>query len=75
MGISHIMLKVKELASSKAFYTAALTPLGYKVSMEFPGMVALASRPPAILTFGSSPLTAKRLRVSIWRFMGIMWRR
>lgn len=40
MGVSHIMLKVKDLASSKAFFTAALAPLGYKVGIEFPGMVA-----------------------------------
>lgn len=33
--IDHLILKVRDLAKSKAFYQAALEPLGYKVTMEF----------------------------------------
>ena len=34
--IDHIGINVSDLAKSKAFYQAALAPLGYKVRMEFP---------------------------------------
>jgi catechol 2,3-dioxygenase-like lactoylglutathione lyase family enzyme len=33
--IDHIVVKVKSFAKSKAFYEAALKPLGYRVAMEF----------------------------------------
>lgn len=34
--LDHIGLNVSDFARSKAFYTAALQPLGIKVQMEFP---------------------------------------
>src|SRR5512137_1190692 len=34
--IDHVTLRVRDLAAAKAFYAAALAPLGYKVGMEFP---------------------------------------
>lgn len=34
--IEHIGLHVKDVAKSKAFYSAALAPLGYKVLKEYP---------------------------------------
>jgi catechol 2,3-dioxygenase-like lactoylglutathione lyase family enzyme len=34
--IDHLTLRVRDLAAAKAFYAAALAPLGYKVGMEFP---------------------------------------
>jgi len=34
--LDHIALKVKDFKKSRAFYEAALKPLGYKVLMEFP---------------------------------------
>ena len=34
--IDHIGINVSDVAKSKAFYQAALAPLGYKVRMEFP---------------------------------------
>lgn len=41
--IDHISLNVSNLAASKAFYVAALAPLGYGVLMEFPGVVGLGA--------------------------------
>lgn len=37
--IDHTGLNVSEFGKSKAFYTAALAPLGYQVMMEFPATV------------------------------------
>jgi catechol 2,3-dioxygenase-like lactoylglutathione lyase family enzyme len=34
--IDHVTLRVRDLAAAKAFYTAALAPLGYALGMEFP---------------------------------------
>ena len=34
--LDHISLSVSDLAEAKAFYAAALTPLGFTVMMEFP---------------------------------------
>jgi catechol 2,3-dioxygenase-like lactoylglutathione lyase family enzyme len=34
--IDHITLRVRDLAAAKAFYAAALAPLGYRVAVEFP---------------------------------------
>ncbi len=34
--IDHVTLRVRDLAAAKAFYLAALAPLGYKLGMEFP---------------------------------------
>lgn len=41
--IDHISLKVRDLARSKAFYEAALAPLGYAVIMEFGVTVGLGA--------------------------------
>jgi catechol 2,3-dioxygenase-like lactoylglutathione lyase family enzyme len=38
-GLDHTSLSVSDLARSKAFYTAALKPLGISVLMEFPKAV------------------------------------
>jgi catechol 2,3-dioxygenase-like lactoylglutathione lyase family enzyme len=35
--IDHVSLHVADLEKSKAFYTAALAPLGYTVIVEYPG--------------------------------------
>ena len=37
--IDHTGVKVSDLAKSKAFYRAALAPLGYRLLMEFPAEV------------------------------------
>jgi catechol 2,3-dioxygenase-like lactoylglutathione lyase family enzyme len=34
--IDHVTLRVRDLAAAKAFYLAALAPLGYRLGMEFP---------------------------------------
>lgn len=39
--IDHLSLRVRDLDKSKAFYAAALAPLGYTVMMEFPGVAGL----------------------------------
>jgi catechol 2,3-dioxygenase-like lactoylglutathione lyase family enzyme len=41
--IDHLSLRVKDIAAAKAFYTAALKPLGYEVVMEFPGAIGLGA--------------------------------
>ncbi|MDC0741996.1 VOC family protein [Polyangium mundeleinium] len=42
--IDHISIGVRDLEKSKAFYAAALAPLGYAVMMEFPGVVGLGEK-------------------------------
>jgi catechol 2,3-dioxygenase-like lactoylglutathione lyase family enzyme len=41
--IDHAMIRVKDLKKSRAFYTAALEPLGYRPAHEFPGAIGFAS--------------------------------
>jgi catechol 2,3-dioxygenase-like lactoylglutathione lyase family enzyme len=41
--IDHVSLRVSDLERSKRFYAAALTPLGYRVLMEFPGVAGLGA--------------------------------
>ena len=41
--IDHVGLSVSDLAASRAFYAAALAPLGIVPVMEFPGAVGLGS--------------------------------
>ncbi|KAF6757926.1 glyoxalase/bleomycin resistance protein/dioxygenase [Ephemerocybe angulata] len=35
MPVSHVAIRVSDIASSKAFYDAALAPLGTKIAMSF----------------------------------------
>ena len=39
--LDHVGLAVSDLAAARAFYAAALEPLGLGVVMEFPGVMAL----------------------------------
>jgi catechol 2,3-dioxygenase-like lactoylglutathione lyase family enzyme len=39
--LDHVGLAVSDLAAARAFYVAALEPLGFGVVMEFPGVIAL----------------------------------
>jgi catechol 2,3-dioxygenase-like lactoylglutathione lyase family enzyme len=39
--IDHVTLRVRDLAAAKAFYAAALAPLGYQVGKEFPEAIGL----------------------------------
>ncbi len=43
--IDHIGMSVTDVATSKAFYTSALAPLGYAVIMEFAGDVGFGVPP------------------------------
>jgi len=60
--IDHIALRVADAAASRAFYEAALAPLGFAVVMEVPGMpgagFGLAAKPTFWVTPGppSGPL-------------------
>ncbi len=38
--LDHVSLPVRDIVLSKAFYAAALAPLGYAVLMDFPGQAA-----------------------------------
>jgi catechol 2,3-dioxygenase-like lactoylglutathione lyase family enzyme len=42
--IDHVSIRVSDFARSRAFYVAALAPLGYGVIMEFEGGVGLGSQ-------------------------------
>ncbi|KAF6758064.1 glyoxalase/bleomycin resistance protein/dioxygenase [Ephemerocybe angulata] len=46
MPISHLGIRVSNIASSKAFYDAALAPLGTKVAMTFQEGKVLGYGPP-----------------------------
>jgi catechol 2,3-dioxygenase-like lactoylglutathione lyase family enzyme len=43
MAIDHMGIGVSDLAASRAFYEAALAPLGYEVLREFDGGVGLGT--------------------------------
>ena len=42
--IDHVGLNVSDVARSKAFYAAALEPLGYEVIMEFDGAAGFGAK-------------------------------
>jgi catechol 2,3-dioxygenase-like lactoylglutathione lyase family enzyme len=44
--LDHLTLKVRDLEKAKAFYTAALRPLGYSVVMEFGEFAGLGAGKP-----------------------------
>ena len=43
--IDHLTLRVRDYEKSKAFYAAALKPLGYELLMEFEGFAGLGVKP------------------------------
>jgi catechol 2,3-dioxygenase-like lactoylglutathione lyase family enzyme len=43
MAIDHVTIRVKDVAKAKAFYAAALAPVGYSVLMEFDGFCGLGA--------------------------------
>lgn len=51
--IDHMSLRVRDLEKSKAFYLAALAPLGYTAVMEFPGVVGFGEGGKADFWIGS----------------------
>ena len=48
--IDHVSIKVKDVEQAKAFYEAALAPLGYARGIEYPGGMQLlvAGEPGAV---------------------------
>lgn len=44
----HVTLKVADLAASRAFYLAALGPLGFEAKVEFPGVAGLGATGPCL---------------------------
>jgi catechol 2,3-dioxygenase-like lactoylglutathione lyase family enzyme len=44
MPIAHISLPVRDLQASKAFYLAALAPLGYGVFKEFESVIGMGPK-------------------------------
>ncbi len=44
--LDHLTVKVRDADQSKAFYVAALGPLGYRVKMEYPGGAGLGAEHP-----------------------------
>ncbi len=43
--IDHVSIYVDDLDAAKAFYVAAVAPLGYTLLMEFPGAIGLGVAP------------------------------
>ena len=44
--LDHLTVKVRDADKSKAFYVAALKPLGYSLKMEYPGGAGLGAEHP-----------------------------
>ncbi len=67
--IDHMTLTVRDLARSKAFYSGALAPLGYRVLMEFDGMCGLgaAGKPDFWLKEGNPPTTPQHIAFTAGR--------
>jgi len=56
--IDHLALGVSDLAASRAFYEAALAPLGYEVVMEWEDRVAFGPTARPIFFLGPGATTA-----------------
>jgi catechol 2,3-dioxygenase-like lactoylglutathione lyase family enzyme len=66
MAIDHVTVKVKDLEKLKAFYAAALKPLGYAVIMEFEDrFVGLGVGGKPDLWLGKAPETSPPAHVAI----------
>jgi len=63
--IDHIGVGVRDLARSRAFYEAALAPLGYAVLAEFPGAIGMGrnAKPDLWLAEGP-PLAATHIAIA-----------
>lgn len=61
--IDHMTLRVRDYEQSKAFYLAALLPLGYAMVMEFPSMAGLgvAGKPDLWLAAQEKPQSTMHL--------------
>jgi len=63
--IDHLTLKVRDLARSKAFFAAALAPLGYEVLMEFPGMLGMGADKKPDLWLSQDPENARPTHLAL----------
>jgi catechol 2,3-dioxygenase-like lactoylglutathione lyase family enzyme len=62
--IDHLALGVSDLAVSRAFYEAALAPLGFAVVMEWEGRVAFGPTARPIFFLGARPPVASGLHLA-----------
>lgn len=53
--LDHVGIPVSDLARAKAFYTAALAPLGYSLFIEAPGQMTESGLPAVGFSFGGKP--------------------
>ncbi len=60
----HIGIGVSDLAASRAFFLAALAPLGVEVAMEVPGAVSLGRDAHSALWLGNSPIKPAPLHLA-----------
>jgi catechol 2,3-dioxygenase-like lactoylglutathione lyase family enzyme len=57
--IDHLGLTVSDLAKSRAFYAKALQPLGYAVTMEFPGALGFGAQGKSDFWLGQGTASGK----------------
>ena len=62
--IDHLTLKVRSVARARAFYTAALAPLGYAVVMEFGGGVGMGADGKPDLWLAEDPANTRPTHVA-----------
>lgn len=62
--IDHLTLHVSDLARSRAFYEAALAPLGYSALMAFPGAVGMGANGKPDLWLAQGALTPFHLAIA-----------
>jgi len=55
--IDHVSIRASDFAKSRAFYAAALAPLGYEVIMEFEGAAGLGAQGHPDLWIGAGEST------------------
>ncbi len=53
--IDHLTLKVRDIKKAKAFYTAALAPLGYEILHEFEGGLGMGAEKKPDLWLAQDP--------------------
>ncbi len=62
--IDHLTLKVRDLARAKAFYVAALKPLGYEILMEYPGGLGLGAEKKPDLWLAQDPENVRPIHLA-----------
>jgi catechol 2,3-dioxygenase-like lactoylglutathione lyase family enzyme len=62
--IDHLTLKVRDLQRAKAFYTAALAPLGYEILMEYEGGLGMGADKKPDLWLAQDPESVRPLHLA-----------